>query len=584
MPGGALEWVCAEDSPGTTFTTAVVIDYPTTPPPSADTRFHAVLYADHGSVTASNAGASTLNRATHTMAGPDSLATFAAGRYLYLVTQTNDVAPLRDALASFVYTPAPGFSGHDTVTLVVSSWAGDSALPLRQATKAELQSVFKASFHSRHVSVTSEVDVPVLFTPGYLFIRELEETKISELDLYHQDPDASLTVAVSVGLGKVSLDDQNAAGVVVNGGTAPAWPVTSFSFKGSLAAAMAALHGIVFHATECGSVPGQCDVQHTELRISASDANGGESVRGILVDITCIAEVPLLNAPDAVGDEREEGALAGIPLFITAGPADPAELVQVVIKDVPSGATFTNGKPMGVDWKLDPTPTPTHAHGELTGLEVLWIPDSHDDFDLTIVATAFELSNGDVATNTHTMRVVVNSVNDQPDIVVPGTQVGIEDTVSKVAAASISDVKDLPYALENDYRVTITALHGTVFYGLEHGNESITAPPSCAGLGLVACTGFGTASVRLRGTMAHINAALGTIWYLGDHNFDRTDTLSYEVDDLFAYNGKASDATAMIVTPVNDPPVLTIDSSYSDETGCTDGVDHPNLENRTCWH
>lgn len=582
MPS-AIEWTCTEDS-SALLSTAVVLNNPAgNDGVPAEMRFHVVLYAEHGSVTASNPMASSLNRATHPLAGPDSLAEYQGGRYLHLVSQSNDTAELLDALANFTYTPAPGFAGDDGIVLLSAAWHGDSMLPLRQATATELE-MFNASHAARRVTVTPEADVPVLFTPGYIYIRELEETKISEVDLYHEDESAFITVSVNVGIGMLSLDDDNAASVVVNGGVPTTWPTTAFVFEGDLKAAMAALHGIVFHASECDSAPGQCDSQFTLLSIRAVDQNGAASERDIVVDVTCIAEIPVLITPDAEGNERDEGSLVGIPLDITAHPRnDDAEKVHVVIKDIPAGATFTKGKPMGMDWKLDPTPTPTDPKGELSNLEVLWIPDSHDDFNLTVVAYAFEPSNGDVASNTTTMLVVVNPVNDAPDVVAPGTQIAIEDEVSKIGAASISDDKDLPDASAGVYRVTISADNGILFYGFELGNETLVAPVCGIDLlaGLTTCAGFGTAQIKLIGSMDDINAAIQSIWYRGDLNFDQTDTISFKVYDFGAVDHTATDETSVVVMPVNDPPKINIDSSASSDAGCA-FTDKPDLENRTC--
>ena len=564
LGGLAPEWTTTEDSTGALL--GVELDLGMQSPASdANTRFHAVLYAKHGSVTASNADATMLNVATHTMAGPDELAKFAGGRYLHLVSTDNDATSVISGLANFTYTPEPGFSGNDTITLVVVEWVGDSVLPLRQATDDELV-LFGATSRSRVATVIPVADVPVLFVPGYIYIRELEKTQIQDLDVYHQDPYQTIKVKIAVGMGMVSLADDNAAGVVVNEGVAPTWPASSFEFEGPLAAAMSALHGVVFHASACDSAPGQCDSRFTLLNVTATDLNNASSTRSIVIDVTCIAEVPLLDVEDAVGLED-----APIPVFIASEPRDPAEKVRIVIKDIPAGVSFNGGQPTGLDWKLDLT--------ELPGLEVSWIPDSHEDFNLTVFSYAFEPSNGDVAWNETTVLVTVNPVNDRPNIAAPGTQVAIEDTVSKIAAAAISDVKDLPGAASGTYEATVKAMHGTLYYELKHGNESLSVAPSCN----VLCNGFNTNTITLKGSMDDVNAALGTIWYLGDQDFDETDSIAYTVDDFGPLVTRyASDSTYVIVTPVNDPPVISMDSSSSSDTGCaelTDAIDH---ESRTC--
>ena len=98
-------------------------------------------------------------------------------------------------------------------------------------------------------------------------------------------------------------------------------------------------------------------------------------------------------------------------------------------------------------------------------------------------------------------------MNDAPVNTVPGAQSVNEDTALLIAGVSVTDVDGTALT------ATLTVAHGTL---------------TATGAGV---SGNGTATLTLSGTDAQINAALGTLSYQGNPNFNGSDTLTVVTTD-----------------------------------------------------
>jgi hypothetical protein len=531
--------------------------------PLNNSVFEAAVFASYGSVFLNSAcgNAEALNE-NWLYSHPELIPLGYSGA---VHLRSSNLSCLVDALANMTYTPGPDFYGEDTITVRIGiTTTGLSSLPLFEVDESVL-ALFGVAQASGSVSVANVDDVPELFNPGYLFLRELEVTHLWDMDVAHGDGDAmDIVLEVVVSLGEVSLDSFVRGLVVINGGAPVSWPVTSFSMKGPRKNVSTALGGLYYHGSSCQFSEGACESRFSLLNLTATDANGAKAEHSIVVDVTCIAEVPYLVVPPVFGDEDTD-----IPVPMDCWPMDPLEQVTVFISDIPAGVSFSAGKRQGSRWRLELY--------ELPGLTLRAPPNSHADFNLTVTAVAVEISNGDTAANETVVLVTVDPVNDKPDVVAPGTQYGLEETVSKIGAAVISDVADLPDGQGGAYEVTVTATSGRLLYGVVYGNESL--PSTCASLNLTFCAGWMTNTVVLQGAMQDVNSALKTMFYLGDLDFDATDTIVWEVNDLGSVGSGgaqvASDSAPIKVLPVNDAPVILLDSTY--DAGCD-----PDLDNLTC--
>src|SRR6202008_3377661 len=151
---------------------------------------------------------------------------------------------------------------------------------------------------------------------------------------------------------------------------------------------------------------------------------------------------------------------------------------------------------------------------------------------LTVVST-----DGSGATDSDAVAITVSSVNDGPVNTVPGAQAVNEDTSLSIGGISVNDV---------DGNLSTTQLTVT--------NGAINV--SLAGGATISAGANGSATLTLSGTQAQINAALASISYQGNADFNGADTLTVLSTD--ANGATDSDAVAITVNSINDGPVNTV--------------------------
>ena len=132
-------------------------------------------------------------------------------------------------------------------------------------------------------------------------------------------------------------------------------------------------------------------------------------------------------------------------------------------------------------------------------------------------------------------------MNDAPVNTVPGAQTVNEDTaLSFTAVPQVNDV-------DGNLRPTtaLTVGNGTVNVSSLAGGATINAGAN------------GSATLRLAGTQAQINAALATLSYQAVGDYNGADTLTVVSTDSDAVRVD-TDTVAITVTAVNDAPVNTV--------------------------
>ena len=169
--------------------------------------------------------------------------------------------------------------------------------------------------------------------------------------------------------------------------------------------------------------------------------------------------------------------------------------------------------------------------------------------------------------------------NDAPVNSLPGTQNGLEDVPLAIAGISVADVdaNRNPHVAGRAISVTLSVLHGT-----------LSVASSLPG---VTVTGANSASLTLIGKLADLNSVLASLHYLGNANFNGSDTLTVVSNDRGNWgdaNGDGipgtpadaltdTDSLQIILAPVNDAPIAVDDSVTAVEAGGTfngiDGVD-----------
>ncbi|NUU39115.1 VCBS domain-containing protein [Pseudomonas sp. C2B4] len=169
--------------------------------------------------------------------------------------------------------------------------------------------------------------------------------------------------------------------------------------------------------------------------------------------------------------------------------------------------------------------------------------------------------------------------NDAPVNTLPGNQQGLEDVTLNIGGISVADIdvdRD-PNVADRNISVTLSVLRGTLSLG--------TTLPG------VTVTGANSATLTLSGTLADVNTVLASLRYLGNANFNGTDTLTVVSNDLGNFGDANNDGTPgtladaltdtdtlqIVLAPVNDPPIGVDDSATAVEAGGTNnnvvGVD-----------
>jgi len=100
-------------------------------------------------------------------------------------------------------------------------------------------------------------------------------------------------------------------------------------------------------------------------------------------------------------------------------------------------------------------------------------------------------------------------------LTVPGAQSATEDTTKAITGISVADVD----AATGAVKITVSVASGTFSLA------------QTTGLTFTTGDGTGDASMVFTGTVANVNAALATVNYLGNANYNGSDTLNISVDD-----------------------------------------------------
>jgi len=136
-------------------------------------------------------------------------------------------------------------------------------------------------------------------------------------------------------------------------------------------------------------------------------------------------------------------------------------------------------------------------------------------------------------------------------LTVPGAQSATEDTTKAITGISVADVD----AATGAVKMTVSVASG------------MFSLAQTTGLTFTTGDGASDASMVFTGTVANVNSALATVNYLGNVNFNGSDTLNISVDDQgnTGSGGAKTDSKSIAITvfAVNDLPVLTVPGAQS---------------------
>jgi hypothetical protein len=198
-----------------------------------------------------------------------------------------------------------------------------------------------------------------------------------------------------------------------------------------------------------------------------------------------------------------------------------------------------------------------------------FMPAQDDTETVTLSALADDLGhNGDDGsqTDSDTMDITVNPVNDAPVVTVPSTQEIDEDSTATFSAATLNPITIADVdAGTADVQVTVAGSLGTATVA------------TTSGLSFSDGDGTDDATMTFTSTLADANAALDGLTFAPDPDFEDTTgpgtaSLTVTADDLGSTGsgGALSDegVVSFTVDAVNDAPVVTVPGTQSiDEDG-----------------
>jgi hypothetical protein len=285
----------------------------------------------------------------------------------------------------------------------------------------------------------------------------------------------------------------------------------------------------------------------------------------VTVNLTVVAvnDAPINNLPAAAQSTNEDTALAfgtvgSNQIFVSDidAAASPIRTTLSATKGTLtlanlSGLTFTAG-----DGTADTTMTFTGSiasiNAALNGMSFLPSVDFNGLAVLTISTNdQGNTGIGGAFTDTDTLNITVNAVNDAPVNSVPGTQTtNDEDPVTfSQARGNLISISDLDAANAN-VRLTLFPTNGSVQMATQNGLTLVQGDGS-AGIGFV-----------FDGTLSALNAALNGLIFRPATDFHGTATLQVTTNDLgnTGIGGSLSDSDTINITvnDVNDAPINNV--------------------------
>ncbi len=155
---------------------------------------------------------------------------------------------------------------------------------------------------------------------------------------------------------------------------------------------------------------------------------------------------------------------------------------------------------------------------------------------LTVLSTD---SDGTPLSDSDDIAITVSSINNAPVNTVPGAQTVDEDTSISITGISVNDVDG------NLATTQLTVTNGNL-------NVDLTGGATISG------GANDSSTLTLSGSQTQINAALASLAYQGDLNYNGSDTLTVLSTDSDGTPLSDSDDVAITVNAINDAPVNTV--------------------------
>ncbi|WP_291607974.1 Ig-like domain-containing protein [Comamonas sp.] len=391
-----------------------------------------------------------------------------------------------------------------------------------------------ASAVTRSVTLTAVNDSPIITAPSNTQVVEDIASVINLISISDVDS-SNATVTLSVASG--TLNANSGSGVTV-GGTSSALTLTgTITDINSFIASNKLSYTTAANGTA-----------NVTLTISVDTGSVSTTSTTMTLTVNPVNDTPVATVPPSIGVvEDVPGALTGISFSdVDAGSASVTATFSV-----PSGTlTATSGSGVTVlgsgtgALTLSGSLSDINAFIAASAVKFQTALNSTSTVTLTVSINDNGNTGGSAQTDSKTVSLVVDAVNDAPVNTVPGSQSVPQDSVLTFSTGNgnaivVSDV-DLG---GNQIDVTLTATNGLITLSTQ------------SGLGLLVGTGTGDATVRFVGSLAAVNAALDGLTFTPTAGYNGVAALQiYTTDNGSVGTGGAqtdTDVIAITVAPLN---------------------------------
>ncbi|HJW93094.1 MAG TPA: Ig-like domain-containing protein, partial [Thermoanaerobaculia bacterium] len=438
------------------------------------------------------------------------------------ITASGTLTNLNNALNGMTYTPSLNYNGSDTLSIGVND-NGNTGTggPLTDS-------------KSVAITVNPVNDAPVAVADPYstnedtpLVVAAVSGVLANDTDV--DTPHASLTAVLNVGPTNASAFTLNSDG--------------SFSYTPN--ANFSGSDSFTYHAFDGALNSGIVTVSLTINAVDDAPVNAMPPTPTMNQDAT-LTMTPAANAIQ-VSDVDAGGNSIQVQLNATNG---------TMTLSGTSGLSFSAGDGTA-DATMTFTGTIANINTALVGLQFTSSPGFFGTATIQIVTNDLGFTGaGGPQTDTDTLNITVLQQDQPPVNTVPAAQSVNEDVTLTFSsgnsnAISIAD----PDAGANPVKVTLTVTQGTLTL------SGIT------GLSFSVGDGSSDATMTFTGTISAINTALQGMSYLGNSNYNGSDTLTITTNDqgFSGPGGPLSDTDTVNITinPVNDAPVAVNDPAVA---------------------
>lgn len=400
----------------------------------------------------------------------------------------------------------------------------------------------------RSITMITVDDAPVISAPTSTLVVEDVATVINHISI--SDPD-SFNIDMTLNVGSGTLAATSGAGVVVSGTS------TAIKLSGTIDAVNAFIANNRLTYTTAANAT--ADVT---LTITVDNGSVAPDIKTMTLRVSPVNDAPVVTVPVSITVTED---LAGYLSGISFSDVDAGSASVTATFSVPSG-TLSAISGSGVTVTDSGTATLTLS-GSLSDINAFIAAlsvkyqtalDNTSSVLLTVSINDNGNTGGSAQTDSKTVIINVNAVNDAPVNSVPAAQSTSQDVVLafnsvKGNAISISDVD----AGNSLMTVTLRSVNGTMTLS------------NTSGVILLIGNGVNNASIQLQGTLANLNTVLQSLTFKPTNGFLGSAQLTIESNDqgnTGSGGAKSSIDTIAINVLAANPKVTSVFAQGLDRT------------------